>query len=151
MFSSEFCETFKNTSFIEHLWATASGCQALLEFRIPSPAWCFSVISENMHPTPNSTLLQNNLKYRHDFSKHLMFMYTFKSINQEKKIVPYLFLYKLDLKLLMIAFPKTCRIVLIFLFFYFLFFLFFGFLFLSPSCLRLTTLFGLFRQFLYHL
>ena len=77
VFSREFCETFKKTSFIEHLWATASACQALLEFRIPSPAWCFSVISENMYPTTNSTLLQNNLKYRHDFSKHLMFMYTF--------------------------------------------------------------------------
>ena len=77
VFSSEFCETFKKTSFIEHLWATASACQALLEFRIPSPAWCFSVISENMYPTTNSTLLQNNLKYKHDFSKHLMFMYTF--------------------------------------------------------------------------
>ena len=77
VFSSEFCETFKNTSFIEHLWETASACQALLEFRIPSPAWWFSVISENMYPTPNSTLLQNSLKYRHDFSKHLMFMYTF--------------------------------------------------------------------------
>ena len=24
MFSCEFCETFKNTFFIEHLWATAS-------------------------------------------------------------------------------------------------------------------------------
>ena len=37
VFFCEFCEIFKNTSFIEHLWATASAYQALLEFRRPPP------------------------------------------------------------------------------------------------------------------